>query len=345
MTRNRVIDELRRGGRPVLSLDAEQAAEPVAAPSVDPAVAFGRREGLREVLGDLAELPEQQRSALLMRELEGLSHAAVAAELGVTPQATKQLVFRARDNLVKAAAARDSACADIRADLASAHDARHRPSEHTRRHLRGCDGCRAYRRQLHDVRRRVALMHPGPAILGILGLAQLTGAALFAGTGKTTAVLAAAPVAVTTGVVGVVVIDHPTLRAGDRAPRVVPGSSNIFDEKIIRGSGLPSDTALVEKTLRLPPVDRETTITMRLTCPRGYLGIAMVPREADGRDPAFRGTGVIDPKQLDRSRFIDFEVRWRRTTPPRTVRTRTGLLCEKPPLRKRRSIDPSVQPP
>ena len=345
MTRNRVIDVLRRGGRTDLSLDAEHAAEPVAAPTSDPAHAFGRREGLRAMLGDLAELPEQQRDALLMRELEGLSHDAVAAQLGVTPQATRQLVFRARDNLVKTAAARDATCLDIRDDLAAAHDARHRPTEHARRHVRGCTACKSYHRQLHDVRRQVALIHPGPAILGLLGLAKLGGTAAFAGGSKTAALLATATVAVTAGAAGVIVTQHRTLGAGEPAPRIVPGSSNIFDQKIVKGGRLPADTALVDATLRLPPVKRSTTTRMRLTCPRGYLGIAMVPREGDGRDPAFRGAGLVDPDQYDRSRFIDLVVRWRQTTPPHTVTVTTGLLCERPPLRKRRSIDPLAPPP
>jgi len=345
MTRNRAIDALRAKSGSALSLDAEHAAEPVAAPATDPAHAFGRREGLRAVLADLAELPEQQRDALRMRELEGLSHEAVAAQLGVTPQATRQLVLRARDNLVKAAAARDAACLDIRGDLAGAHDARHRPSEHARRHVRGCAACRSYRRQLHDVRRRVALVHPGPAILGLLGLAKLGSAGVMAGGGKTAAVLATATVAVTAGAAGVVLTEHRTLGAGEPAPRVVPGSSNLFAQKIVRGGRLPADTALVDATVRVPPVKRLTVTKLRLTCPRGYLAVAYVPRERDGRNPAFRGTGLADPRQLDRSRFVDFVVRTIPTIPARTAAVRTGLLCEKPPLGKRRSIDDLVPPP
>jgi RNA polymerase sigma factor (sigma-70 family) len=88
MTRNRVIDLLRRRGAPADSLDAgDVAAEPAAARSSEPAQALGRREALRALLADLAELPEQQRDALLMRELEGLSHESVGAQLGVTRDA------------------------------------------------------------------------------------------------------------------------------------------------------------------------------------------------------------------------------------------------------------------
>ena len=67
-------------------------------------------------------LPEQQRSALLMREMEGLSYNDLAAALGVTVPAVKSLLVRARVGLVEAIEARDTACVEIRDDLASAFD-------------------------------------------------------------------------------------------------------------------------------------------------------------------------------------------------------------------------------
>jgi len=338
MTRNRAIDVLRR--RRDASLDAEGAAEPAAPAASDPVHALGRRDALRVLLGDLAELPDQQRSALLMRELEGMGHDQVAAELGVSSQATRMLVVRARDNLVKAAAARDATCVDIRLDLARAHDERRRASEHARRHVSGCSACRSYRRGLHDVRKQVALLHPGPAILGLLGLGNLAAAGALAGGTKTTAVLAGATVAAIAGIVGVVVVEHPTLRAGDPAPRIVPGSKSLLDQRIVKGTSLPADTALVDATVRLPPVKRVTRTTVRLTCPRGHLAVAYVPKERNARDTAIRGAGVVDVDQLNHSRFLDLEVHWRQTTPPRTVSVTLGLLCERPPLRKRGTIDP-----
>ena len=48
--------------------------------------------------------PEQQRSALLMRELEGLSYGDLAAALDVTVPAVKSLLVRARIGLVEAQA-------------------------------------------------------------------------------------------------------------------------------------------------------------------------------------------------------------------------------------------------
>ena len=57
-----------------------------------------------------------------MRELDGLSYAELADALGDLVPAIKSLLVRARIGLVEAGEARDAACADIRADLARAHD-------------------------------------------------------------------------------------------------------------------------------------------------------------------------------------------------------------------------------
>ncbi|HEX5592703.1 MAG TPA: RNA polymerase sigma factor [Solirubrobacterales bacterium] len=54
------------------------------------------REELRELMERLRALPETQRAALVMRELEGLSHEEIAAALGVSGGAARQAIFRAR---------------------------------------------------------------------------------------------------------------------------------------------------------------------------------------------------------------------------------------------------------
>ncbi|HEU5104874.1 MAG TPA: sigma-70 family RNA polymerase sigma factor [Solirubrobacterales bacterium] len=54
------------------------------------------REELRELMARLRALPEPQRAALVMRELEGLSHEEIAAALGVSGGAARQAIFRAR---------------------------------------------------------------------------------------------------------------------------------------------------------------------------------------------------------------------------------------------------------
>ena len=91
-------------------------------PLHDPVEEAQRREDLRRLVDDVGRLPEQQRSALLMREIDGMSYADLAAALDVTVPAVKSLLVRARVGLVEAAEARDADCAEIRDDLCAAYD-------------------------------------------------------------------------------------------------------------------------------------------------------------------------------------------------------------------------------
>ncbi|MDX6682972.1 MAG: hypothetical protein QOG94_3011, partial [Solirubrobacteraceae bacterium] len=144
---NRCIDHLRRPTAQAADL-FDTSRKPLRDP-MDEAV---RREDLRQLVADVRRLPEQQRSALLMREMDGLSYAELAEALGVSLQAVKSLLVRARIGLVEAVEARDTACSEIRLDLADAFDRGVRASGLARRHLRDCDGCVAYRTQLRTVR-------------------------------------------------------------------------------------------------------------------------------------------------------------------------------------------------
>lgn len=67
------------------------------------------RERLRQVVADIQSLPDQQRSALIIRELEGLSYDELADALETTVPAIKSLLVRARMNLAKAAEERATA--------------------------------------------------------------------------------------------------------------------------------------------------------------------------------------------------------------------------------------------
>src|SRR6185437_3118031 len=111
---NRCIDQLRRPV-PQAADVFDVSRTPVAD---DPSTATERREELRRLVEDVRRLPEQQRSVLLMREMEGLSYADLAAALDISIPAVKSLLVRARMGLVQAAEARDTACFDVRLDLA-----------------------------------------------------------------------------------------------------------------------------------------------------------------------------------------------------------------------------------
>ena len=70
-----------------------------------PDQALERTQGLRDVLVAVQALPERQRDAILLRELEGRSYEEIAEALGVTDGAVRQLLNRARNSLRSAAAA------------------------------------------------------------------------------------------------------------------------------------------------------------------------------------------------------------------------------------------------
>jgi len=70
-----------------------------------PDQAMERRQGIREVLAAVQALPERQRDALLLRELEGRSYDEIAVELRVTGGAVRQLLNRARTTLRAGASA------------------------------------------------------------------------------------------------------------------------------------------------------------------------------------------------------------------------------------------------
>src|SRR4051812_15560529 len=70
-----------------------------------PPQAFERGERLRTVVAAVQELPERQRSAIVLQAGEGRSYDEIAVELGVSDGAVRQLLNRARNTLREAAAA------------------------------------------------------------------------------------------------------------------------------------------------------------------------------------------------------------------------------------------------
>jgi RNA polymerase sigma factor (sigma-70 family) len=138
---NRCIDQLRRPLPAAVDL-----FDITRGPSLqDPLEQAERREDLRRLVSDVHRLPEQQRSALLMREMEGLTYKELSEALAVSVPAVKSLLVRARIGLVEAIEARDTACGDIRLDIAAAIDKGVRASGRARRHMRECAPCREYR--------------------------------------------------------------------------------------------------------------------------------------------------------------------------------------------------------
>ena len=159
---NRCIDHLRRPTPP-----AAEIFEMSRKPLHDPIEEAQRREDLARLVEDVGRLPEQQRSALLMREIDGLAYADLAAALDVTVPAIKSLLVRARVGLVESAEARDADCCEIRDDLMASYDRGVKASGRARRHMRSCAGCSEYRQALRSMRRSFAALTPVSA--GLFG--------------------------------------------------------------------------------------------------------------------------------------------------------------------------------
>lgn len=201
---NRCIDELRRPTPP-----PPEVLQLLRAPEHDPIAEADQRESLRRLIADVRRLPDQQRSALLMRELGGMSYVELAAALGVTVPAVKSLLVRARLALGQAVEARDTACSEIREELIVSHDRGLRPGATARRHMRDCAGCREFRHQLRGVSRRFAAIVPtlGPlgVVANLLGISGAGGgaagsaAAVTGAAGSSTAVVSVGAVSASAG--------------------------------------------------------------------------------------------------------------------------------------------------
>ena len=238
------------------------------------------REELREVLGDLAALPEEQRAALVLAEIAGVAHDDIAQILGCRREKVKALVFQARTSLATARAARDTPCAEVREQLATLTGAALRRRV-LRRHLRDCSGCREFRDRIGPGRRAFGLLAPVAtgiglkrALLGALvGPGGGGGISLGAGGLAATAVVAAA---IPAAIVGAV--DHAE-RSGVRSTTAA----------VVAAAPAPERTAATGS-----PIRRSTPIARRRPQP-----VRETSAAADGRSavtaPAPPGTAPTTP--------------------------------------------------
>jgi RNA polymerase sigma factor (sigma-70 family) len=104
ITRNRCLNHLRRPQpEGVDSMDVFEAAVSSAAETV------GSRQEFRELVEDVQQLPETQRTALVLREMEALSYEQIATVMDKTVPAVKSLLVRARIGLAEKAMERTAA--------------------------------------------------------------------------------------------------------------------------------------------------------------------------------------------------------------------------------------------
>ena len=148
-----------------------------------------QRADLRALLADIGELPEDQRSALVLAELADMPHAEIGAVIGVPANKVKALVHQARTHLIAERDARETPCEQIREQLANARGGELRRGP-LRRHLNRCEPCSAYRRAVSEQRVALGLILPvipsvalKDTILGAIGGGGGGGAAAVAAGG------------------------------------------------------------------------------------------------------------------------------------------------------------------
>jgi RNA polymerase sigma factor (sigma-70 family) len=328
LVRNRCLDELRRTSRGAHDVPLDEArddgggaATSASATATDPYILVGRRHAVRHMLEDIATLPERQREVLLRREVDGATHEEVAAELGITVRASKNLVNRARENLALRADARGAACSTVREQLLQAHERRRRASAHAHRHLATCRDCRRFRAQLSTVRSALRVLTPGPALAPLATL--VGGWAALGGAGAGAGLKLAAAGAVTAALAGgAVEFSEQIALPGERAPFTV--RSAIFTGGVQAGGhGVPRDAAIVTRKLTIPAhTAKHPAIT--LPCPAGMRVAGLTPQAGTARvGYGYSAATLVGTSTKAR---IVFE---RRRLPAAAALT-VGTLCKRP---------------
>ena len=134
------------------------------------------REEFRMLVGDIHSLPETQRTALVLREMDALSYEQIAEAMETTVPSVKSLLVRARVSLAEAAEARLLTCEQVRMELGEvAEGLQRRPGALVRRHLRTCDRCSTFKSQLNETSKALTVVLPvgGFVLLRKLALLHL----------------------------------------------------------------------------------------------------------------------------------------------------------------------------
>ena len=188
---NRCLSTL-RSRRQAVNLD--DVPEPEAA-GLAIAAEVEHRQDLKDLLTDMARLPDDQRAALVLAELGSLSHDEIATALDVRTDKVKALVFQAREALVGWKQARNADCTEIREQLATLHGGALRRAP-IRRHLDTCPSCLAYKDEIRQQRVALAAVLPVVPTLAlkqsVLGAALASGSVAGAGAAGAGAVAGAA---------------------------------------------------------------------------------------------------------------------------------------------------------
>ncbi len=171
------------------------------------------REQFRQLVGDIHGLPETQRTALVLREMDALSYEQIAEAMDTTVPSVKSLLVRARVSLAEASEARLLTCEEVREELGEAAEGLiKKPSSAVRRHVKSCSHCGRFEKEIRHSSGALsaALVPIGAAgmlrkvlLVHLLGHSAGSGAAGAAGAGATGGGTVAGAAGVGAGAAGV----------------------------------------------------------------------------------------------------------------------------------------------
>jgi RNA polymerase sigma factor (sigma-70 family) len=214
------------------------------------------REEFRQLVGDVQTLPETQRTALLLREIDALSYEQIAEAMDTTVPSVKSLLVRARVSLAEASEARKLTCEEVREELGEWAEGLRRVSPPVRRHLRSCDRCAGFKKQLAQTNRALAAMFPlGPILLlKKFVLAQASGGAAAASAGGAAATGATVATGATAGSAlsaGVGALASKTAAGLAAAAIVTAGAVEV--DQVQRHRVRPASTPVAQAPATAPP--------------------------------------------------------------------------------------------
>src|SRR5829696_8311315 len=162
IARNRSLNHLRR----VQPIGVDSMDVHLSESGTTTADKVHKREEFRQLISDVQTLPETQRTALLLRELDALSYDQIAEAMETTVPSVKSLLVRARVSLAEASEARSISCDEVRLELGEVAEGLTKISPPVRRHLKICERCHGFRDQLKETNKALAMVFPvGPLLL------------------------------------------------------------------------------------------------------------------------------------------------------------------------------------
>ena len=275
------------------------------------------RDDLERLSGDLAALPPLQRSALVLRELCGLSHADIGVALGTPADHAKQLIYEARQRLHAFDEARQAPCEDIRRRLSDG-DGRVLGSIRVTAHLRGCKPCRTFEGAIAARRPKLAALFPALPALASKGVLELIAGSV--------AVTALPPVATKTAALVVAsiaagVVWAPSAPIERPTPHVPAGAAVAVRQVAAPGSqphpGQPASAALLPSPSRTRAA---RTLVLRLPPPQRTQQAAVSPVPTPvAPAPEAVPVAIAQPPAVARPTPVTADVR--PTPPPDATRT------------------------